>query len=1301
MSDSEEVQPCQVADLLVAHFAVTGSAEQPMVKTASGEMIPFPGVLPIHPIPAPEAVTQAKSLRVMGNGNSHHHVATTLWGQVRLKFTWDQPMVEKQVTYQDKFEPGPPLWRGRMPAMSASVAVLGTIEPSFGRCVVYTISILELRSRKPVHYDDTVRRRRYNTLSGSSSAEAARQLALNPSPEASIPLSSPFRLNVVGDGPSLPSTRLDFESSPRIHSSPLTPPPPSPDFTLAPAAVIIPVKKAPVSSSIPIPTPRPRTPPVITMSVPDWHGSSKDLIDGDDFLRLLRLHYRTTRTPDAEIMADVADRFKSGSPAAKWFKALDPTTEKADWAMFQATFRARFPAPVSVETPRLQLLADVAGMRISLDEVAKGTVNVRGVEVPVLADFATRVNNMVTDAGLFTFHNALPAQIRTAVGAVPANWGAMVTALRSIPKHVVDAVISEHRRDDFLRKKVEMLEREFAAAKIAQRGTQNQQGAGQKGGGGAAGGGAGRGAGPAGGGAVGGGGAAGGGAGRGGGAAGGGAGGGGRRPPPTDAEKAALRRVCDEVVARRTPDTPEGRTLYETHKAQWRTRNGHIHPDNLAIERTGFPLTPGTAAPASGECWTCGVVTPTPHARGNCPRPALPDLESRFRAVCGLWLGGTVARVPQRGAQVGQRVTPDLGLIGGRGSASCTLSNEIEIVDLYTVDPREQCVSAPFKHWIVLHGPQGEKVRIFALFDTGAMVCVMDSTRFESVRGRLGKTSPPTKQLRLANGTIMRSLAHWEGEVEVEGVKAFGSFEVFDSGGSWDFLFSKPMQAALGVVHDVVTLDAGGQQAKIVNQNGGMGRAKTHAVESAARPEASTGEKSRAIPPARRVPKFFNSETTHPHGAEVDAEREWPTRKDGKNHKRGKGKHRVKTQGTSTGAKSAETTPARRVHDVATVENVDAAFTAGAAIIELDEEASALDGETLPGVEHGEGETGGGMATERVGDEDGGEESETVGVEEGVSTGKVMTRETATGARSRAIPPARRVSIVNRAERPISDRDYDEMMAEACDDDEVEVEWWDEGEEEEEEIDTTGRAPTCEASTGVKSCATPPARRVLFEILLPWMSADHAEQVAHVHDPDGVYTRSTDPFKPERVAEILKKVQIGPDLTDREREIVLEFLREFADIFALSVGEVNVVPGAVYAPKIPADAHFNMGVVHQRPWTLPQGIDANTQVDVLEKAGILRRIDPRNVKCVSPISLAEKEHGHGMTLNELVYELERQCLAAGLPPRSDLPPRDAPRPLMLGKLRKSSHDLKSQLRGVLGSTRLDLMGSGRLQVDSS
>ncbi|KAJ6459055.1 hypothetical protein C8R45DRAFT_843592, partial [Mycena sanguinolenta] len=123
---------------------------------------------------------------------------------------------------------------------------------------------------------------------------------------------------------------------------------------------------------------------------------------------------------------------------------------------------------------------------------------------------------------------------------------------------------------------------------------------------------------------------------------------------------------------------------------------------------------------------------------------------------------------------------------------------------------------------------------------------------------------------------------------------------------------------------------------------------------------------------------------------------------------------------------------------------------------------------------------------------------------------------------------------------------------------------------------------------------------------------------------DTVYTRATDPFNPERVAKILELVRIGSDLTEEQKGIVRSFVTEHADVFALSAGEVCVAEGAEYAPRIPADATFSTRAVPQRPWTKPQTVDVFRQVDEMVAAGVLRRIDPRDVKCVNPITLAEK-----------------------------------------------------------------------------
>jgi hypothetical protein len=163
---------------------------------------------------------------------------------------------------------------------------------------------------------------------------------------------------------------------------------------------------------------------------------------------------------------------------------------------------------------------------------------------------------------------------------------------------------------------------------------------------------------------------------------------------------------------------------------------------------------------------------------------------------------------------------------------------------------------------------------------------------------------------------------------------------------------------------------------------------------------------------------------------------------------------------------------------------------------------------------------------------------------------------------------------------------------------------------------------------------------------------------AYTTDPkESVFTRATDPFNPRRVARIVEAVQIGPDLTDAQRAEVRKLVMEHADIFALAVSEVFPVAGAVYAPKIPLDKKFSTKI-HQRPVSRPQAEYLHEQVEILERAGIICPIHPRDVKCVSPIKLAEKEHeGGGLTHEELKHALNDECIRAGLPAVYDLPPR--------------------------------------------
>ncbi|KAF6751358.1 hypothetical protein DFP72DRAFT_1137928 [Ephemerocybe angulata] len=157
-------------------------------------------------------------------------------------------------------------------------------------------------------------------------------------------------------------------------------------------------------------------------------------------------------------------------------------------------------------------------------------------------------------------------------------------------------------------------------------------------------------------------------------------------------------------------------------------------------------------------------------------------------------------------------------------------------------------------------------------------------------------------------------------------------------------------------------------------------------------------------------------------------------------------------------------------------------------------------------------------------------------------------------------------------------------------------------------------------------------------------------------DGEGVFCRRTDLFSPARVEEVLRNVTIGDDLTFRQREEVRDLIREFADCFALSVGEVLPVEGAVHKFNIPDDAKFSRKV-HQRPLSPPQRQYLNTKIDEMLAAGIIEACEPGEVKCASPTTMAQKAHeGVGPFLEELQHLVNDQCVEQGLSSHFPLPP---------------------------------------------
>jgi len=69
-----------------------------------------------------------------------------------------------------------------------------------------------------------------------------------------------------------------------------------------------------------------------------------------------------------------------------------------------------------------------------------------------------------------------------------------------------------------------------------------------------------------------------------------------------------------------------------------------------------------------------------------------------------------------------------------------TACKNATIIDLYSVGDKDRlCETLEqrevlFVHWLLMHGPQGEIVRVKALFDGGAMVGAMCTSYFKKVQ---------------------------------------------------------------------------------------------------------------------------------------------------------------------------------------------------------------------------------------------------------------------------------------------------------------------------------------------------------------------------------------------------------------------------------------------------------------------------------------------------------------------------------------------------------------------------------------
>jgi len=144
--------------------------------------------------------------------------------------------------------------------------------------------------------------------------------------------------------------------------------------------------------------------------------------------------------------------------------------------------------------------------------------------------------------------------------------------------------------------------------------------------------------------------------------------------------------------------------------------------------------------------------------------------------------------------------------------------------------------------------------------------------------------------------------------------------------------------------------------------------------------------------------------------------------------------------------------------------------------------------------------------------------------------------------------------------------------------------------------------------------------------------------------------RMTNAFEESRVQEILKTVEIGPDLTDEQREQVRSLIREYADVFAISLSEVLYVDW--YKHKLHIDPNQTFPTrVNQRPITEGQKEWFNNILDDMEKSYVIQKVPGDFIKNLSSTNLAPKEAGKmGLTRTEVLRQVNRECEKNGLPP---------------------------------------------------
>ncbi|KAJ7838545.1 hypothetical protein B0H13DRAFT_2367416 [Mycena leptocephala] len=106
-------------------------------------------------------------------------------------------------------------------------------------------------------------------------------------------------------------------------------------------------------------------------------------------------------------------------------------------------------------------------------------------------------------------------------------------------------------------------------------------------------------------------------------------------PQRTAEEMVKLKEIAEKLGRALLKDDAQGRAEYVRRVTIWETAYAGTRP---RLELVGYLLSPGTAAPGSGECFSCGKVTTPRHRSSECTAAKIPRKESMFRGLVNKYI---------------------------------------------------------------------------------------------------------------------------------------------------------------------------------------------------------------------------------------------------------------------------------------------------------------------------------------------------------------------------------------------------------------------------------------------------------------------------------------------------------------------------------------------------------------------------------------------------------------------------------------------------------------------------------------